>query len=68
MQIVILVGSHKSELANELRKLQDKTSFFVNNVTIEKCINLTEELNQKKSDIRAFEKESKIRIDAISEM
>ena len=61
IQLIKELNAHKSELANELKDLQEKA----NNTdkhdqdALDKCIKLTSEVNVKKSEIKVLDKENK---------
>ena len=60
-QLIKELNAHKSELANELKDLQEKAnnSDKHDQDALDKCVKLTSEVNIKKSEIKVLDKENK---------
>ena len=67
-QTLKVLSDQKSELANEIRDLQEKANNGQNKDVFEKCIKLTTEVNSRKTENKDLEKENKKLIETLSEL
>ena len=65
---ITLLTSHKSELANELKDLQEKNFGGQSKDIVDKCIKLTADLSSKKTENKSLEKENKKMVETLADM
>ena len=67
-QMIKTLNEHKSQLANELKELQEKAHGDQNKDVVEKCIKLTNEIASKKTENKTFEKENKKLVETLASL